>query len=126
MRKKSIIKLILLFSGIIVALIACEIFLRFFYARPQSIEEVHKLFCEFDSTLGWKKKANFIGTHSTLEYTVTEQSNSKGIRGPEYSYAKKPGEFRILILGDSFAEGYSVDFNNHFSEVLRRKLNKNK
>lgn len=49
--------------------------------------------------------------------------NSKGIRGPEYSYKKADDEYRILILGDSFAEGYSVEFNQLFSEVLKTKLN---
>ncbi|UCG61151.1 MAG: SGNH/GDSL hydrolase family protein [Candidatus Zixiibacteriota bacterium] len=60
--------------------------------------------------------------HVTAEYDVTEHINAKGLRGPEFAYAKNPGEKRILILGDSFAEGYSVAFDSLFSEVLRRTM----
>jgi lysophospholipase L1-like esterase len=48
--------------------------------------------------------------------------NSQGIRGPEYSFAKSADEYRIVILGDSFAEGYTVEFEELFSEVLKRNL----
>lgn len=50
--------------------------------------------------------------------------NSTGIRGPEYAYEKGAHEYRIVILGDSFAEGYTVEFENLFSEVLKRRLNR--
>lgn len=83
----------------------------------------HKLFCEYDALLGWRKIPNAKGVHRTSEYSVIERMNSKGIRGPEYSYNKAEGEYRVLILGDSFAEGYTVEFHNLFSEVLKRKLN---
>ncbi|MCI0613063.1 SGNH/GDSL hydrolase family protein, partial [bacterium] len=83
----------------------------------------HKLFCEYDSLLGWRKVPNKIGRHLTDEYEVLESFNSKGIRGPEYYYEKNGDEYRILILGDSFAEGYTVEFDDLFSEVLKRELN---
>lgn len=64
------------------------------------------------------------GKYVTTEYSITEKINSKGIRGPEYSYEKRNDEYRLLILGDSFAEGYSVEFPELFSEVLKMRLNK--
>jgi len=85
----------------------------------------HKIFCEQDSVLGWRKIPNKTGKHVTDEYEVVESFNSKGIRGPEYSYQKNGGEYRILILGDSFAEGYTVEFAELFSEVLKREMNNN-
>ncbi|MGH7453914.1 MAG: alginate O-acetyltransferase AlgX-related protein, partial [bacterium] len=83
----------------------------------------HKLFCEYDSLLGWRKVPNKIGRHITGEYEVLESFNSKGIRGPVYPYEKNDEEYRILILGDSFAEGYTVEFDHLFSEVLEKELN---
>jgi hypothetical protein len=82
-----------------------------------------KLFTEYDPLLGWRKIPNFRGTHVQKEYTIIERFNSKGLRGPEYPYRKPDGEYRILILGDSFAEGYTVEFQDLFSELLKRQLN---
>jgi hypothetical protein len=81
-----------------------------------------KLFTEFDPLLGWRKIPNFHGTHVQDEYTIVERFNSKGLRGPEYPYKKPAGEYRILVLGDSFAEGYTVEFEELCSELLKQKL----
>ncbi len=81
-----------------------------------------KLFTEFDPMLGWRKIPNFRGKHVQDEYTIFEHINSKGLRGPEFPYEKPEDKYRILVLGDSFAEGYTVEFADLFSEVLREKL----
>jgi len=85
----------------------------------------HKIFCEYDSVLGWRKIPNKTGRHFEDEYDVLESFNSRGLRGPEYSYEKNEAEYRILILGDSFAEGYTVEFAELFSEVLKKEMNNN-
>ncbi len=59
----------------------------------------------------------------TEEYAITEQFNSLGVRGPEYDMEKKAGAYRILVMGDSFAEGISVEFEDLFSEVVQDRLN---
>ena len=84
----------------------------------------HKLFCEYDSLLGWRKIPGVKGIHKTAEYSIPEVINSKGIRGPEYSYDKDNEEYRILVVGDSFVEGYTVEFNEMFSEIVKMMLNK--
>jgi lysophospholipase L1-like esterase len=48
--------------------------------------------------------------------------NSKGLRDQEYPYEKRPGTFRVLVLGDSFVEGYSVAAADLVSEVLEIEL----
>jgi len=83
----------------------------------------HRLLTEFDPVLGWRKIPNLRGTHEQDEYKVVERFNSRGLRGPEYTYEKAEDVFRILILGDSFAEGYTVEFHELVSEVLQRELN---
>ncbi|MDD5224879.1 MAG: SGNH/GDSL hydrolase family protein [bacterium] len=77
----------------------------------------------YDSELGWKKKPNTEGTLTTREYSVHESINSQGLRGPEYDFLKPRDEYRILVLGDSYVEGYSVEFENTFTEVLKKYLN---
>ena len=83
----------------------------------------HRFFIEYDPLLGWKKIPNLHGVQESDEYKIYESINSKGIRGPEYDYTKKAGEYRVLILGDSSAEGYTVNFGELFSEVMKKKLN---
>ncbi|MCU0346876.1 MAG: SGNH/GDSL hydrolase family protein [Saprospiraceae bacterium] len=65
---------------------------------------------------------NSRGHHRTPEYEVLESINSQGVRGPEYPLRKDSGEYRIAVLGDSFAEGYTVGFDRLFSEILKKKL----
>ena len=91
--------------------------------QPKPLRVNHRDFYEHDADLGWKKKANARRVNVTEEFRAVESTNSKGIRGGEYSYGKPPNEYRILVLGDSFAEGYSVAFEDLFSEILKSRLN---
>jgi GDSL-like Lipase/Acylhydrolase family len=116
--------LLLMFSTLL-SLTVAEIALRIVQRTPTGHSH-HKLFAEYHPVLGWQKKPDFSGIHVGPEeiYRVRETMNSKGIRGPEYPYEKPPQEFRIVVLGDSFAEGYTVEFEDLFSEVLKRRLNR--
>lgn len=115
--------------SLLCVLIISEIFIRIFV--NQHVERLghhefhlhHELFVQYHSLLGWSKIPNRAKKYITSEYTITESMNSEGIRGPEYSYNKGDDEYRILVLGDSFAEGYTVEFSEVFSEVLKRRLN---
>lgn len=93
--------------------------------RPEFGVRIHqtRLFTEFDPLLGWRKVANFRGVHVNPEYTTVERLNARGQRGPLFPYEKPKGVYRILVLDASFAEGYSVEFENLFSEVLSEQLN---
>lgn len=116
----------LFFGSLLVALLLGELLLRLFLEKPpwvMATSEHHQLFCEYDSLLGWRKIPHKKGWHRMEEYQVIESFNSRGLRGPEYAYEKPAGVTRILILGDSFAEGYTVNFENLFSRVLENELN---
>ena len=100
---------------------AGELFLR--VVGHQQFKRGHqKLFVRHDSRLGWSKIPGKQARHVTIEYDIEEHLNSKGIRGPEYSYTKDPDESRVVMLGDSFVEGYSVEFDQTSSQVLERIL----
>jgi lysophospholipase L1-like esterase len=49
--------------------------------------------------------------------------NSHGLRGPEIPYAKPPGTFRILNLGDSVAMGWGAREENTYGRQLEQLLN---
>jgi hypothetical protein len=123
--KKLAANLVIFLGSLLFSWLICEALLRVFYGDPAQKLGHHQLFMEYDSLLGWRKIPNITGKHVTSEYAILERMNSKGIRGPEYSYERRNHEYRILVLGDSFAEGYTVEFRELFSEILKRKLNNN-
>lgn len=108
--------------SLVVSLFFAELVLRAFASQNESTNP-HQLFCEYDPLLGWRKTPHAEGRHITPEYDIVEKMNSHGIRGPEYPLEKDSGEYRILVLGDSFAEGYTVDFEELFSEKMKARLN---
>lgn len=82
----------------------------------------HQLYCEHDPLLGWRKRPNTNGHHRTSEYDVVEQINAQGLRGPDLPFAKALGTTRILFLGDSFTEGYTVAKDSHFIGIMQKAL----
>jgi lysophospholipase L1-like esterase len=46
--------------------------------------------------------------------------NSKGLRDREIPYERSPSTVRILMLGDSFTEGWGVPFEHTFSKRIER------
>jgi lysophospholipase L1-like esterase len=84
--------------------------------QSQRIGRYHRI-------LGWDKPP---GGHMRIarhqEYDIEIQLNSHGLRGPERDYAKPPGTRRVLILGDSFAEGYYVDEDKSAAALLEALL----
>lgn len=122
-RRRRLLGLALSLTASVTTLILLEVCVRIVHALTAPPPQHHQLFCEYDPLLGWRKKADTEGRHITPEYSVVERMNSRGLRGPEYPYDKPQGEYRILVLGDSFAEGYTVEFDELFSEVLERQLN---
>jgi len=53
---------------------------------------------------------------------VHVRTNNDGFRGSNIDARKKPGEFRVLILGDSVAFGLSVEEDSIFTSQLDRIL----
>jgi lysophospholipase L1-like esterase len=74
--------------------------------------------------IGWEKIPNGEGWFHRPEYRTYVRFNSKGLRDQEHTYDKGENVFRILILGDSFVEGYSVGADELLTEVLEGNLNK--
>jgi lysophospholipase L1-like esterase len=71
-----------------------------------------------DGRLGWTWTPGYRGRG--LHDTAVE-INSIGLRDHEYG-PKRPGEIRILSLGDSFAFGTGVELEETYGKVLERLL----
>jgi GDSL-like Lipase/Acylhydrolase family len=89
---------------------------------PRTKTGHQRFFVEYDADRGWRNVPGARGQFSTDEYDVALEYNSRGIRGPERAYEKPPGTYRIVMLGDSFIEGYSVPREERVAEVLEGLL----
>ncbi len=69
----------------------------------------NNIFTEHDAALGWKLRSGLSVRRQEENYTSHETINSMGFRSPEVSREKPPGVRRIVFLGDSHTEGYTVD-----------------
>ncbi len=79
-------------------------------------------YLQYDPLLGWSKIPGARTTFRQPEYTTEVAINSGGLRDPERAYPAEPGTFRVLALGDSFIEGYSVRLDHTVTQVLETSL----
>jgi hypothetical protein len=77
----------------------------------------------YSPTLGWDKPPGEETVYLQSEFQVIFRVNSRGLRGPERDYPKPRGVTRVLLLGDSFVEGYTVAEEALVSTVLEARLN---
>ncbi|MBM4459436.1 MAG: hypothetical protein FJ011_17040 [Chloroflexi bacterium] len=117
---KRLLRRELLFSLVItlVGLLLLELAARWLIARNMPEPAVPASIGQFDSRLGWSLKplAHAISrrTGQPVEYRI----NSQGLRGPETTYEKPAGVFRIVLLGDSRTFGFGVPIAQHYSTLL--------
>jgi lysophospholipase L1-like esterase len=81
------------------------------YSRPE-------LFWRHDDRLGWSLEPGARGRYRgprpfPLEFDVEVAINSFGLRGPELA-PRRPGELRVLFLGDSVVAGFEVEQHETF------------
>lgn len=78
--------------------------------------ELHAQMLRHDPQLGWRKQPSTSVTYRWQGHSVTETSDERGARGLRSVHdGSQP---TVLLLGDSFCEGYLVDDDEVFSAVL--------
>lgn len=88
-------------SGLLLALVACELAFRLSGLRPPAARQ------RIGPPLVWKQEKNALGYHDH-----------------EWSLAKPPGTVRVLALGDSFTMGRRVHREDLFVKRVERGLNR--
>src|SRR5579863_8512603 len=106
MRSRLIISTVLLLGSVTLAVGLAELGLRL--AHYGEANQTHVNFTEYDPLLGWRHTPNSSGELSNDEYHTEVKYNSKGLRGLDRPYTKPQNLFRIVVVGDSFADGYTV------------------
>jgi hypothetical protein len=96
--------------------LALELAARVLRGRPP--EPVASQYTEFDPLLGWRHRKGASARFPQGDYQI----NALGLRDRERSHEAASGTFRLMVLGDSFAEGFSVAFEDSVAQVLERSL----
>lgn len=86
------------------------------------------IFVVHDPWLGWKLRPDWtldriIPRH---DYVSHETSNHLGFRGPLPPLERTAGTHRIVVLGDSHTEGYTVSDGETWPEQMEKALNESK
>jgi len=113
MKKENIITLLF---GLVLAFALLEALLRIFPIYTTNFTKPNPYF-------GWSHIENKEGWFlpsggCTGEFATYVKINSKGLRDYEHEYSKPENVTRVLILGDSFMEGFQVELNQTFAKRL--------
>lgn len=83
-----------------------------------------KVLNRFDAALGWSKQPGLSVHRRTGEFDVTFELNELGLRDDVDLTIEKPDDtYRVVVLGDSFALGYTVERADLFVDQLERRWN---
>jgi hypothetical protein len=77
--------------------------------RPVVTLGEQTVYSEFDPVLGWRNRPGVSVTYRRREYQTKVTVNSLGFRDVEHPREKVPGVTRVLAMGDSFIEGFTVE-----------------
>jgi len=122
-RRSLSFRILSLALGLLFALGAAEVGLRLLGERRWiAVRRHHQLLCRHDPLLGWMSRLDAVGRHTTVEFDVVERLNERGLRGPVVPYARDPKRPRVMLLGDSFVEGYTVALEDTVGQVVQRSL----
>jgi hypothetical protein len=108
----------LLFMGLVVGLLLAEIVLRIWTPGTLADKAVRRSDPIYHHSL--RPSSSYI--ERTPEYVVEMKTNSMGLRGDEYVPGHEK-EFKIVMLGDSFVEGFGVPEESCLVHWLEGRLN---
>lgn len=99
-----------------------EAFLRIYFYGTINTSSLPVGFMVAHPTRGWALSPNSVQEWTNLDYSVVSRTNSRGFRDRERKHEKPDGKKRIVILGDSFMEGYYVEYEKSLPVLLEKSL----
>ncbi len=107
----------LFFAATVLLIVVAEAVCRFLPAARTAVERAE---------LPWFTSSFYRVVDDARGYEIrpraTSQTNNLGMRGRYCSAKKRPGTFRVWVLGDSLAYGTGVNQFETFSAVLEKRL----
>ncbi len=114
--------LALLACSLLVALGGLELAARWQLARPvRGKGQGGEARLRFHPLLGWEKAPGSVESWERDDFRAVERINSRGLRDVERAYPAGAA-FRVLALGDSFVEGYTVELERTVTRQLEGRL----
>lgn len=110
-------KVALLGISIAISLFLAEIILRQVFPIYMGVDLRHRI---PHPVFGWALEPGASYDYRTPEATVRVTYNSEGWRDVEHNMENRLGAYRVLVLGDSFMEAYSVELNDAFHRRLEQ------
>lgn len=120
--------------GVVVALLVGEGAVRLLHLFSPGVQRACKL--KLSTAAGFDSINTISGLRRSVAVTPVPNRpwngfvlNSKGLRTPEYTVARRPGTYRVVTLGDSFTfDSGEVPYPLHYTVLvrdgLRRRLGK--
>lgn len=110
--------LLLIGGSVLVAFAVAEVAARVLIARrPVLTSGEQAVYSQTDPVLGWRNRPGTRVRYSRRDYQTSVAINALGFRDVEHSRTKTPGTTRVLAIGDSFIEAYTVELEE---SVTRR------
>ncbi len=91
-------------------------------AGTASLLDGQKGLFELDAVSGYRMRPNTCVRLQSSEYDQVLKTNTHGFVGPDIPAEKPPGEFRIVVLGDSYTAGGQVPFEQNYTALLETDL----
>lgn len=128
--------LLLVIVSFVVAYILCDAGYRVYLYRSLyaqvwdqvaariSPEPTSNSYYQFDFNVGYVYRSNLTATRGHPFFSTFHLNSHGHVSNAEYSVAKPAGEYRIAVLGDSFAA--TINNNVNWTEIVEEKLNASK
>jgi hypothetical protein len=84
----------------------------------------NNIMVEHDAVLGWKLRRNTAIVRGDGRETWRQTINDEGFRTRRLPVAKPPGVKRVLFLGDSHTEAYTVDDADTYTVLIEQQLSR--
>jgi lysophospholipase L1-like esterase len=91
-------------------------------AGAASLLQSQKGLFQLDAQSGFSMRPNVCVHLQSNEYDQVLRTNSRGFVGPEIPALKPAGEFRIVVLGDSYTAGGQVPHTQNYTALLEDRL----
>jgi hypothetical protein len=65
---------------------------------------------------------NYSEVRENIEFRYNFKTNHLGLRDDEIGVQKSANEYRVYVAGDSFVEGFGVDKEVRFTDLLERRF----